>query len=122
VARVWSAIYGCGFNLENFPYKRQYLLPFGSKKSLRVGSKSTQVKGGLASYLLRVKSKLGSGQGPSLTFNSTFCVHQLSSGHIFIGCTTGFFCRDCVLFDGFLPTLGKRLVPGFEPLTVQSLN
>jgi len=30
------------------------------------GSKSTQVKGGSASHLLRVKSKLGSGQGPSL--------------------------------------------------------
>jgi len=39
---------------------------FGSKKSLRVGSESTRVKGGLASYLLQVKSKLGPGQGPSL--------------------------------------------------------
>jgi len=29
-------------------------------------SKSTRVKSGSASYLLRVKSKLGSGQGPSL--------------------------------------------------------
>jgi len=35
--------------------------PFGLKKFLRVGSKSTGVKGGTASYLLRVKSKLGSG-------------------------------------------------------------
>jgi len=46
-------------------------LPFGSKKLLRVGSESTQVKAGSASYLLRVKSKLGSarvesGHGPSL--------------------------------------------------------
>jgi len=32
----------------------------------QVGSKSTRVKGKLVSYLLRVKSKLGSGQGPSL--------------------------------------------------------
>jgi len=32
--------------------------PFGSKKSLRVWSKSTRVKGRLASYLLQVKSKL----------------------------------------------------------------
>jgi len=38
----------------------------GQKKLLRVGSESTWVKAGLASYLLRVKSKLGSGQGPSL--------------------------------------------------------
>jgi len=37
----------------------------GQKNSLRVGSESTRVKGGSASYLLRVKSKLGSGQGPS---------------------------------------------------------
>jgi len=34
----------------------------GQKKSLRVRSKSTRVEGGLAFYLLRVKSKLGSGQ------------------------------------------------------------
>jgi len=40
--------------------------PSGQKKSLWVGSESTRVKGGLASYLLRVKTKLGSGQGPSL--------------------------------------------------------
>jgi len=35
--------------------------PSGQKKSLRVGSESTLVGGGLASYLLQVKSKLGSG-------------------------------------------------------------
>jgi len=35
--------------------------PSGQKKSLQVGSESTQVGGGSASYLLRVKSKLGSG-------------------------------------------------------------
>jgi len=40
--------------------------PSGPKKSLRVGSKSAQVEGGLPSYLLRVKSRLGSGKGPSL--------------------------------------------------------
>jgi len=40
--------------------------PSGQKKLLRVGSKSTRVKAGSASYLLRVKSMLGSGQGPSL--------------------------------------------------------
>jgi len=30
------------------------------------GQKRTRLKGGSASYLLRVKSKLGEGQGPSL--------------------------------------------------------
>jgi len=35
--------------------------PFGLKKSHRILSKSTRVKDGLASYLLRVKSMLGSG-------------------------------------------------------------
>jgi len=40
--------------------------PPDQKKSLRVGSKSTRFKGELASYLLRFKSKLGSGQGLSL--------------------------------------------------------
>jgi len=45
-----------------------YFFPTGQKKSLQVGSKSTRVKGRSASYLLRVKSKLGvgSGQAPSL--------------------------------------------------------
>jgi len=58
VARVGSAIYGLGLNWENFPPKHQIFqfFPFGSK--------STRVKGGLPSYLLRIKSKLGSGQGP----------------------------------------------------------
>jgi len=38
-----------------------HFFPSAQKKSLRVGSKSTQVKGGSTSYLLRVKSKHGSG-------------------------------------------------------------
>jgi len=61
LARVGSAIYGLGLNLENFQLKCQILnfFPFGSKKSLHIGSKSTLVKGGSASYLLGVKSKLG---------------------------------------------------------------
>jgi len=44
--------------------------PSGQKKSFLVGSKCTQVKGGLASYLLLVKryALAGSGQGPSLRF------------------------------------------------------
>jgi len=40
--------------------------PSGKKKSLWVRSKSTQVEGVSAAYLLRVKSNLESGQGPSL--------------------------------------------------------
>jgi len=43
---------------------------FGKFFHFRVGSESTGVKGGLASYLLQVKSKLGSGQGPSLNFSN----------------------------------------------------
>jgi len=57
------------FEFGKFPLKKSnfsIFYPSGQKKSLRVRSKSIQVKGGLASYLLRVKSKLGSGQGPSL--------------------------------------------------------
>jgi len=46
--------------------------PSGQKNSLRVRSESTWVRGGLASYLLRVKSKLGSVQGPSLILNHQY--------------------------------------------------
>jgi len=42
------------------------------KKLLQVGSESTRVEAGSASYLLWVKSKLGSGQGPSLAFRPQF--------------------------------------------------
>jgi len=44
--------------------------PLGSKISLRAGSKSTRVKDGSAAYLLQVKSKLRSGQGPSLLYGT----------------------------------------------------
>jgi len=52
-----------------------YFSPLVLQKSLRVGSKSTQVKDSSASYLLRVKSMLGPGrvmscQGQSLVFYS----------------------------------------------------
>jgi len=50
--------------LEKFPLKTSNFSIFfslGQKKSLRVRSESTQVEGGSASYLLRVKSKLGLG-------------------------------------------------------------
>jgi len=63
VSHLWF-----GFEFGNFPQKHQIFEFF----SLRAGSESTQVEGGSASYLLWLKSKLGSGQGPSLlqtTFN-----------------------------------------------------
>jgi len=51
-----------GFEFANFPLKASNFSFF----SLGVGSKSIRVKGRSASYLLQIKSKLGSGQGPSL--------------------------------------------------------
>jgi len=51
---------------------------FGSKKYLWVGSKSSLFIGGYASYLLQVKSELGSGQGSSLIMTSRELV-QISS-------------------------------------------
>jgi len=77
VARVGSGrVSHLWFGLEfgKFPLKMSnfsIFYPSGQKKLLRVGSESTRVKAGSASYLLRVKSKLGSGrvesgQGPSL--------------------------------------------------------
>jgi len=64
------------FEFEKFPPKNVKFFtffPFGLKKFLRVGSKSTRVKGGSASYLRRVKSKLGSGQDPSLGRGNKIC-------------------------------------------------
>jgi len=43
-----------------------FFFPSGQKKLLQFGSGNTRVKAGSASYLLQVKSNLGSGQGPSL--------------------------------------------------------
>jgi len=64
VSHLWF-----GLEFGKFPLKMSnfsIFFPSGQKKLLRVGSESTRVKAGLASYLLRVKSKLGSSQGPSL--------------------------------------------------------
>jgi len=66
VSHLWF-----GFEFGKFPLKKSNFssfCPSGQKKSLRVGSESTRVGGRPASYLLRVKSKHGSGQGPSLIF------------------------------------------------------
>jgi len=69
VSHLWF-----GFEFGKFPLKTSNFSIFflsSQKKSLQVGSESTHFKGGSASYLLRVKSKLrsgrvGSGQSPSL--------------------------------------------------------
>jgi len=65
VAWVGSAIIGLGLGLENCHLKTlkfSIFFPSGHKKSLQVGSKSTQVEDGLAFYLLWVKSMLGLGR------------------------------------------------------------
>jgi len=57
--------------------------PSGQKKSLWVGSESTRVKGGLASYILRIKSKLGSGwvgSGPIFTSYAHFLISRNLKG------------------------------------------
>jgi len=60
VSHLWF-----GIEFRKFPLKASnfsIFYPSGQKKSLQVGSESTRVKAGSASYLLRVKSKLGSGR------------------------------------------------------------
>jgi len=67
VARVGSGqvrLLWFGFEFWKFPLKMSnfsIFFPSGQKKMLPVGSESTRVKAGSASYLLRVKSKLGLG-------------------------------------------------------------
>jgi len=64
VSQLWF-----GLEFRKFPLKTSnfsIFCPLGQKKLLRVRSESTRVKAGSASYLLRVKSRLGLGQGPSL--------------------------------------------------------
>jgi len=68
VSHLWF-----GFEFGKFPLKMSIFQLFSlrvKKKSLRVGSETTQVEGGSASYLLKVKSKLRSGQGPFLLSSS----------------------------------------------------
>jgi len=61
--QVGSAIYGLGLNFKISPKNIKFLnfFPSDQIKLLWVGSESTRVEAGSASYLLRVKSKLGSG-------------------------------------------------------------
>jgi len=79
MGRVGSAISCLGFGFGKFPLKMSNFFPLEQKKSLRVVSKGTRVKGGSASYLLRVKSKLGLGQGPSLVKRRYSFTHNLKS-------------------------------------------
>jgi len=64
------------FEFGKFPLKISIFFPSGQEKSHWVGSKSTQVKCRMASYLLRVKSILGLGQGPSLV-KTIICLWKL---------------------------------------------
>jgi len=61
---VWVWIWKISPKMSNFAI----FSPSDQKKFLQDGLKSTRVEGGSASHLLRVKSKLGSGQGPSLSY------------------------------------------------------
>jgi len=56
-----SAIFGLGLGLENFPKKYQIFSLSGQKKSLRVVSKSTDVKGD-CQPLIYCRSKVCSGR------------------------------------------------------------
>jgi len=79
VSHLWF-----GFEFGKFPIKMSnfsIFFPSGQKKSLQVGSKNIWVKGGSASYFLRVKSKLRLGQGPSLLGTISF------SEQVFPKCT-----------------------------------
>jgi len=67
------------FGFKKFPLKTSNFSTFfssGQKKSLRVRSKSIRVKDRSASHLLRVKSKLRLGQGPSLSYEE--CTNIIS--------------------------------------------
>jgi len=70
VGSIWFGFVKFPLKMSNFsifsPSDQRNLFESGQKVP---GSKSTLVKGGSASYILVVKSKLGSGQGPSLVRN-----------------------------------------------------
>jgi len=68
----WVSHLWFGFEFQKISLKMpnfSIFFPSDQKNLLGVGSESTRVNAGSASYLLRVKSKLGLGQGPSLTIN-----------------------------------------------------
>jgi len=82
VSHLWF-----GFEFGKFPLKMtnfSIFFPSDKKKSLQAGSESTWVEGGSASYLLWVKSKLGSGQGPSLNFKHSKISSWINPLQIFL--------------------------------------
>jgi len=64
VSHLWFGLESGKFPLKILNFS--IFFPSGQKNTLRVGLKSTRVKGRSAIYLLRVKSKLSLGQRPSL--------------------------------------------------------
>jgi len=65
LGRARSATYGFGkfpLKISNF----SFFCPLDQKNLIGLGQKNTQATDRLASYLLLIKSKLGSNQGPSL--------------------------------------------------------
>jgi len=102
VARVGSGQpFLFGLEFRKFPLKTanfSIFFPSGQKKLLRVGSESTRVKAGSASYLLWVKSKLGSGRvgsGPisSLLALDTIIVNKITLQKNFILINSNTFLR-----------------------------
>jgi len=72
-----SLVWVCIWKISPKNVKFFNFLPFGSKKCHWVGSKRTPFRAMSASYLLRVKSMFGSGQGPSLHFEPFLLLLQI---------------------------------------------
>jgi len=95
--------------------KCQIIFPSGLKKLLWVRSKSTRVKGRSASYLLRVKSNLGSGPISSLETYLWFKVTQrLKLWLTNCSCQVAYQGRNWVLMGGlrqatFFQVIGRLL-------------
>jgi len=64
VSRLWFGFGKLPLKVQNFPFFSLWI-----KKISSGWTKSTQVKGRLAFYLLLIKSMLGSGQGPISSLN-----------------------------------------------------
>jgi len=89
--RVGSAIYGLGWvplKMSNF----SIFFLSDQKKSLQIRSKSTWIKGRSASYLLWVKSKLGSGWVRAhLYFNGNWDINHWTNKNKTLNWTQTFF-------------------------------
>jgi len=74
----WVSHLWFGFEFQKFPLKTSnFSIFFPSDQKICFGS--GRKVSGLASYLLRVKSKLGSGQSPSLVYmkNNFLCTKKI---------------------------------------------